>query len=183
VRRLLVEEWKNIVVGVVDIGYQVSNLGKVRMNPVAAFILGKSLLRRKPVKYHKSKGYKKVKLPTPDGGHRWFYVHLLVMEYFGTPKPFDGALVNHEDGNKQNCRLDNLEWTTHSGNTQHAYDMGLAKGKKGSTHHNSKLTEWDVGLIRMAYKGGAKITELAERFGVSRKLIYNIVKRKAWQHV
>lgn len=34
-------------------------------------------------------------------------------------------IVNHLDGVPGNDSEDNLEWTTHSGNTQHAYDNGL----------------------------------------------------------
>ena len=34
-------------------------------------------------------------------------------------------VVNHLDGNKRNDRLSNLEWTSYSGNSQHAYETGL----------------------------------------------------------
>lgn len=34
--------------------------------------------------------------------------------------------INHIDGNKRNCSLDNLEWCTHSENVNHALDTGLA---------------------------------------------------------
>lgn len=42
--------------------------------------------------------------------------------------------VNHIDGIKSNCDLDNLEWSTGSGNQQHAVSTGLIKSGKLSVH-------------------------------------------------
>ena len=35
--------------------------------------------------------------------------------------------INHKDGNKANCHVDNLEWSTRSLNLKHAYATGLRK--------------------------------------------------------
>ena len=40
---------------------------------------------------------------------------------------FEGAIINHLDGDKANPRWDNLEWTTHAGNVAHALKTGLRK--------------------------------------------------------
>lgn len=47
----------------------------------------------------------------------------------GHPKDLQ---VNHIDGIKGNFELDNLEWSTHSGNMQHAVDNGLLRSGKES---------------------------------------------------
>ena len=52
--------------------------------------------------------------------------HIAVAEAF-LPNLDNLPLVNHLDGNKQNPSVDNLEWDTYSGNTQHAYDNGLIR--------------------------------------------------------
>ena len=50
--------------------------------------------------------------------------------------------VNHIDGNKQNNRVDNLEWCNNSENQLHAWKLGLQtpywKGKFGKDHIQSK---------------------------------------------
>lgn len=47
------------------------------------------------------------------------------------PNPGEKPAINHLDGNKQNNNVENLEWTTASDNTRHAYKIGLMKGIKG----------------------------------------------------
>jgi hypothetical protein len=36
-------------------------------------------------------------------------------------------MVNHDDGNKRNPHVSNLEWETYRGNTRHAVETGLIK--------------------------------------------------------
>lgn len=41
------------------------------------------------------------------------------------PGYFDGATVNHKDGNSLNNRADNLEWISLGGNIRHGFNTGL----------------------------------------------------------
>ena len=108
-------------------------------------------------------------------------VHCLVAAAFIGPRPA-GAFVNHKDGNKQNNRLENLEYVTPSDNTVHAYETGLHG--RGENHGRAKLTDAQVIEIRARYKGqwGSQ-TKLAKEYGVSQGLISQIVRGGIWMHL
>lgn len=63
------------------------------------------------------------------------YLHRLLAEYF-IPNPKNLPQVNHKDGNKLNCSLDNLEWVSVQENTIHAYKHGLINHVCGKDHPN-----------------------------------------------
>ena len=56
-------------------------------------------------------------------------VHRIVMLAFHPIEDADKFVVDHIDGNKKNNSLENLRWTTHSQNSQHAHDMGAYKDR------------------------------------------------------
>jgi group I intron endonuclease len=56
--------------------------------------------------------------------------------------------------------------------------------KRGTVHHNAKLTESIVLEIRKKYQPRAySYGKLAEEFGVDRKTIIRIIQRKTWTHI
>jgi hypothetical protein len=57
------------------------------------------------------------------------YVHRIVAIAF-IPNPHNYSIVNHIDGNKLNNTINNLEWTTSSGNSIHSVINGLRKNVK-----------------------------------------------------
>lgn len=59
-----------------------------------------------------------------NGKRKNQFIHRLLAQHF-IANPENKAHVNHIDGNKQNNRLDNLEWATPKENAQHAVDTGL----------------------------------------------------------
>ena len=95
-------------------------------------------------------GYQKV-----STSHESFsYVHKMVAETW-IPNPNHHKEVNHIDGDKDDNRVENLEWVTRSQNIRHAWRTGLNKG--GSTP------------IRIIETGETfeSISECARRIGVT----------------
>ena len=160
--------------------YEVSDEGEVRSvdrtierNGKPARLAGKTL---KPLKH--SHGYWSVSLGT--GKRR--LVHSLVMEAFVGPRP-KGMDINHENGNKQDNRLENLEYCSRSQNMAHAVRTGLMDPppvKRGSSQHLAKLSEDDVRSIRQWHSDGGGIAQMARSFGVGESTVRNIVKRNSW---
>lgn len=73
-----------------------------------------------------SDGYCKITLSLDCGKRKTFSVHRLVAIAF-VENPQDKKTVNHIDGSKVNNHRENLEWSTHSEQIQHAWDNGLIK--------------------------------------------------------
>lgn len=105
-------------------------------------------------------------------------VHVCVAKAF-IPNPLGLPEVNHKDGIKAHVHKDNLEWSTASANTIHAFDCGLSK--VGENHGRSKLTSEQVTEIRARYKPRDPIhgiRAMAREFGVSPSTLSSIIKGK-----
>lgn len=151
---------------------EVSNLGSVRR-------MGKL---NKLKTYSKEGGY--VYLSTTLNGKKTtLTVHRMVAEVF-VKNPMHKPCVNHKDGDKQNNRVENLQWVSYSENSQHAYDTGLQKKVFGEAHHRSKLTEDIVKEIKQRYIPRCRINgtrALAIEFGVKHQTISDIINHKIWR--
>jgi hypothetical protein len=163
--------------------YEVSDLGRVRRAKAGHATYAGRVLKPTPDK----DGYPRLSLYT-DGKQSLRHVHCLVAQAF-IPNPLNLPQVNHIKGTeKWNCSVDNLEWTTQSGNTQHAYDTGLLVAASGEKHGNAKLTQQQVDEIRSRYIPGVNSVirgngaELAKEFGTSRTYINSVFNGQRWKH-
>jgi hypothetical protein len=127
-------EWKDVV-GYEGI-YKVSRIGNVYS----------TYSRRLLKPYIASDGYLRLNL-CKNKKVKITMLHRIVAEAF-IPNPNNLPVVNHIDGNKANPIADNLEWTTHSKNSAHAFAIGL--------NHISEKCRKAVSLI--AAENGAKTT-------------------------
>lgn len=102
---------------------------------------------------------------------------LVALHFCNNPNNYE--VVNHLDGDIYNNYYKNLEWTTCSGNTIHAYELGLRSGKKGEDNHFSKLTDDEVSKIRAMYKEGSIAqSQIAKIFGVCQTQVSRIILNK-----
>jgi hypothetical protein len=108
--------------------YEVSSLGKVkRLNPL--------LITDTPnYDWGDYKTYRLLK----DGIYTGKMIHRIVAEAF-IPNPLNKPLVNHKNFIKQDNRLENLEWVTHSENTYHSHHGKLPDNIKESYEYKKYL--------------------------------------------
>jgi hypothetical protein len=111
-----------------------------------------------------------------------YFVHRLVCETF-LENVFNKPQVNHIDGNKLNNNLENLEWVTAKENTQHAYNTGLAKGRKGIDSNFSKISELQVLEIRKRRSLGETQESISKDYNINANAVSLIVLGKNWKHL
>lgn len=116
----MTEIWKDIV-GYEGL-YQVSNLGRVKSLPKTDRF-GRLYPEKMKAQVNNGSGYLVVNLKH-NGKQQMRTVHRLVAEAF-IDNPLNCSDINHMDGNKQNNKVDNLEFCTRSFNMLHAVKLGL----------------------------------------------------------
>jgi len=139
--------------------YQISNLGRV-----------KSLLEWRGNK-NLDKWVENPTILTPtNNGHGYLiinlmdrckrknhYIHRLVAEAF-LPNPFNKPVVNHKDYNRQNNRVDNLEWCSIKENVNYSVDnMKHPRNTKSKTtgekfiYYRANKEQYRVVVFRKEY--------------------------------
>lgn len=156
-------------------GYRISNYGKVTKKN------SDKLQKMNTNEF----GYVMCSVKFKDG----FYarsVHRAVAYAFLGDTYRKGLEVNHIDGNKENNRVDNLEWSTLKEQMQHAYSNNLKEPVQGILQGNSVLTEKEVKEIREIYKSHSKefgMIALAKKYNVSVSTINKCVGRRSYKNV
>lgn len=145
---------------------------------------GKVFRNGKPVPVSYMKGYLRFNCELLNGKRACYFVHRLVSQLFVSGY-FDGAVVNHKDGIKDNNKFTNLEWVTQSYNVQHAYDNNLTdiNKKLGSNNPRSRINEKLAKKICERLKKGERVVRIYERYGLTKSIVLSIKKKKSWVHV
>lgn len=166
-------EWRDIQ-GYEGI-YQISRCGQVRRIAKGSGAKPGLILKT----FDNGRGYRYISL-YKNGKTRNFSQHSLMAKAF-IPNPENKPQVNHINGRKSDNRLENLEWVTLSEQMIHAYGTGLAPS--GEYNHMSKLTEYEVGVIRRLWMAGVPRPVIASCFGISKSQVHRIVNRELWRDV
>lgn len=158
---------------------EVSNLGNVRtidrnvsQGNHSLFIKGKLCSLRL-----KKNGYLQIDLRLGDKKRKWFLVHRLVaIAFIKNPKGL--KTVDHINNNKQDNRVENLQWLTNKDNTNKAVKDGLCSNEEA--HYKAKLTKEQIISIRQDSDFHWKI---AEKYKVARSTITAIKNKQTWKYV
>jgi len=165
------EIWKPVVG--LEQRYLISNLGAVKS------------IKPKPMLLKQQKnriGYMDIVIRNSEQKKIHRFVHRLVAEAF-IPNPNKKPQVNHIDGNKQNNRVDNLEWATSKENIGHAISIGI-RNTQGERNPFSKTAEETVLKIRELYNTGKYFNrELSKMFNMPISTVEHITSRRRWKHL
>lgn len=104
-------------------------------------------------------------------------IHRIELEAF-KPKPFESAVVDHIDGDKQNNKLANLEWVTSSENQKRAMKKGLKT--RGATRVDAKLTKQQARNLKISFLNGEGTKELSEKYNISTTSVHAIIVNKKY---
>lgn len=103
--------------------YMVSNKSEVKR--IETYVNhpngGKKIVRERILKHYVSQGGY-ISICLSAGKKKTLNLHRIVADAF-IPNPENKKCVNHKDGNKHNCSINNLEWVTYSENEKHSFNV------------------------------------------------------------
>ena len=145
--------------------YYVSNCGRVFSIKSKQFIGS----------VNKKIGYKMVTL---SEGKRTIttYIHALVMEYFGDPKPNDEYEIDHKDKNKENNSINNLRWVSHQENLMNRNEYTKDRKKRVGKKEIENFNRWYILKREELYELSNE--KLAEKFCEEKNISINPVTIK-----
>lgn len=160
--------------------YEVSNQGRIRSTYREQEFDGRwgRMVMRFPAKLMKASrttaGYCYLCLSKDAKGVKHLLHRLVMLAFVGE----SDLQVNHLDGDKENNRLENLEYVTSQQNLRHCIDV-LGK-KRGEGTGVAKLKTEDIKKIR---DDNRFLRVIAADYGVTLQAIHYVKSRKNWGHV
>ena len=131
------------------------------------------LLKRRP---HRN-GYNLVTLCRSDGVRLDTTLHRVIAMAFH-PNPASLPCVRHLDGEKSNCRPENLAWGTYADNEADK----IITGTRRYGTARMKLNAAARMEIKAAAAAGVPVTQLATKFGVDRSTITRLLAGTTWSN-
>ena len=151
-------------------GIEVSSIGRIRK------AANKRRKERILTEFPKDRdGYCRCSVQKLDGTWTSQPVHRLVAKAF-IPNTENKQAVNHIDGNRQNNRVENLEWVTSKENVIHSFRFGSRKVCK-QVPKKTILTDFQISQIdklREFYT----VNQIAKLFNIEYQSLKNIIHKK-----
>lgn len=131
--------------------------------------------------YKVPKGYLLVIFRT-SGKARTTHVHRILAELW-IPNPENLSDVDHINGIRDDNRLENLRWLSHSDNIRHSYNTGR-RNVKGDRNANSKhTTDQIVKLCELFQETGCGPKRASEITGIARGTCNKVHNREQWSTI
>lgn len=108
--------------------------------------------------------------------HRWIYALL-------NGEIPDDLVVRHKCDNPACVNPAHLEVGTVADNTRDKYERGRGPNRQGEKHPMARLDEDRVRQLRKMASLGFTHTAIAEKFGIARQTVGNIVRGRNWSHI
>jgi hypothetical protein len=174
----MIEEWKAI--SGYDGIYEISSFGRVKSLSRVVYYGKRSRITKSIIMKPSShrQGYELVSLSINNKRKTFLVSRLVAFEFISNPRELKE--VNHIDGNKENNRVDNLEWVTAKENVNHSFRIGLHKSRRGEGNSNSKLSLKNVIEIRKMLKNKTKHSAIAKKYQISKSLVGQIGRNIIW---
>lgn len=135
------------------------------------------------------RGYARTELVRDDGSIYQPMIHVMIAWAFIGPKP-EALVINHKNLNKEDNRIENLEYVTQSYNVIHAYRLGASV--IGPRHRETcrnlgfsrrSFTKNQVDEIRRKHKSGAPIEDIATEYSRHKTTIDRLLKGVTYEGV
>ena len=151
-------------------GIEVSSIGRIRK------AANKRRKERILTEFPKDRdGYCRCSVQKLDGTWTSQPVHRLVAKAF-IPNVWNKQAVNHIDGNRQNNKVENLEWVTPKENVIHSFRFGSRIECK-QVPKRTLLTDFQISQIDILRKSYT-VNQIAKLFNIEYQSLKNIIHKK-----
>ena len=151
-------------------GIEVSSIGRIRK------AANKRRKERILTEFPKDRdGYCRCSVQKLDGTWTSQPVHRLVAKAF-IPNTENKQAVNHIDGNRQNNKVENLEWVTPKENVIHSFRFG-SRRKCKQVPKRTLLTDFQISQIDILRKSYT-VNQIAKLFNIEYQSLKNIIHKK-----
>ena len=146
--------------------YQISNMGRVRsLDRYIILSNNKKIFKKGQIRKISNNGNDYLFVQLGRGNSNRKYIHRLIGENFMS-NPDNKPCINHLDSNKNNNKIENLEYVSHTENLLYAYEKNERRSKPVRVRKNGVTKEFKYSK------------DAAKWLGTTRSHLCNVLKGK-----